>query len=65
MRLRGLPVFIAAVLLAAACGGGGKCDRCSADADCDQGKGYVCERYADDVYRCGDPALRFDECPAQ
>jgi hypothetical protein len=48
----------------AACGSkGDKCDTCSSDSDCDQGKGYVCESYADGKSRCGDPTKPGDTCP--
>jgi len=57
-------LVFALALFAAACGDN-KCDQCSSDADCDQGKGYVCEPYADGLNRCGDPSRRFDECPAK
>jgi hypothetical protein len=65
-RLLG-PASLLVVLsgLAVSCGGGDKCDPCAGDADCDSSKGFVCERYQDDVRRCGDPVKRFDRCPAE
>jgi hypothetical protein len=61
MRFRLAALILALPLLAAGCGGG-KCDECSDNADCDQSKGYVCELYEDGIRRCGDPRRPFDEC---
>ena len=66
MRLRHLAtaLAVAAPLFLSACGGGGdKCDKCSSDSDCDEGKGFICERYVDGTNRCGDPSRPFDTCP--
>jgi hypothetical protein len=51
MSHRSRMALLLALLLAAACSSGDKCDPCATDTDCKAG--YVCSKFSDGKMYCG------------